>query len=441
MRIHRFVILLSLALGPAGGGDTWAQTRSCIVDEMQIRLLSPSNGAAGVTTTPTLDWEDVPWAMFYDVQVCTDSFCLNVIRSVTGLTASQWTVSPPLEPGQTYYWQVRASDPWCETWSEVWSFTTLAYILTVNRVPVTGGTVTSSPAGIDCGTTCSASFGPGTTVTLTATPAGGWQLAGWAGCDSTNSTQCMVTMNADRAVQVNFSCIPVGTPSLLSPANGLAGVSTTPLLDWSDIAEAAFYEVQVCADSACGTVVRSQTGLTASQWAVSPALAFGTTYYWRVRAASACTTGVWTAPWIFTTQPPPSHTLTVIKNEAIGGTVTSSPAGIDCGTTCSASFVDGTTVTLTATPAGGWQFGSWTGCDTTNGNQCAVTMTSSGDRTITANFTTCPGKPWSWGAYDWLSCPALTLTDISNVVMSMAARGFRGFRTFINAYFGPYSLV
>ena len=185
-------------------------------------------------------------------------------------------------------------------------------------------------------------------------------------------------------------------------------------------------------------VVRSQTGLTASQWTVSPALAFGTTYYWRVRAASACTTGAWTVSWNFMTQPPPSYTLTVTKNEAIGGRVTSSPPGIDCGTTCSASFADGTTVALTATPADGWQFGSWTGCDMTNGNQCTVTMAASGDRTVWANFTTCPGKPWSWGAYDWLSCPALTLTDISNVVTDMAGHGFRGFRTFINSYFGPY---
>jgi hypothetical protein len=148
-------------------------------------------------------------------------------------------------------------------------------------------------------------------------------------------------MNADRAVQVNFSCIPVGIPSLLSPANGATGISTTTLLDWSDVPGAAFYEVQVCADSACGTVVRSQTGLTASQWTVSPALAFGTTYYWRVRAASACTTGAWTVSWNFMTQPPPSYTLTVTKNEAIGGTVTSSPPGIACGTACNASFGPG----------------------------------------------------------------------------------------------------
>jgi hypothetical protein len=178
-------------------------------------------------------------------------------------------------------------------------------------------------------------------------------------------------------------------------------------------------------------VVRSQTGLTASQWTVSPPLEAGRTYYWQVRAYDPwCET--WSDVWNFTVL---AYTLTVNKVPVAGGTVTSSPPGIDCGTTCSASFADGTTVALTATPADGWQFGSWTGCDRTNGNQCTVTMAASGDRTVWANFTTCPGKPWSWGAYDWLSCPALTATDIANVVGDMALRGFRGFRTFMNAYF------
>ena len=49
-------------------------------------------------------------------------------------------------------------------------------------VSTTGsGTVTSSPAGIDCGATCSAVYDQGTTVTLTPTPAAGWSFAGWSG--------------------------------------------------------------------------------------------------------------------------------------------------------------------------------------------------------------------------------------------------------------------
>ncbi|MBK6673286.1 MAG: hypothetical protein IPG49_07280 [Proteobacteria bacterium] len=45
------------------------------------------------------------------------------------------------------------------------------------------GTVTSSPAGLQCATagTCSAQFNAGSRVYLTATPAVGWRLSGWSG--------------------------------------------------------------------------------------------------------------------------------------------------------------------------------------------------------------------------------------------------------------------
>ena len=44
-------------------------------------------------------------------------------------------------------------------------------------------------------------------------------------------------------------------------------------------------------------------------------------------------------------------TLTVTKDGLGRGTVTSSPAGVNCGTACASDYVINTTVTLTATPA------------------------------------------------------------------------------------------
>jgi hypothetical protein len=80
---------------------------------------------------------------------------------------------------------------------------------------------------------------------------------------------------------------------------------------------------------------------------------------------------------------PVTHQLTVSKTGSGSGSVTSNPAGIDCGATCSASFASGTIVTLTATPDVGSTFTSWSG-DCSGPGPCTVTLDL--DRAVTANF-------------------------------------------------------
>jgi hypothetical protein len=75
-------------------------------------------------------------------------------------------------------------------------------------------------------------------------------------------------------------------------------------------------------------------------------------------------------------------TVTVVGS----GTVTSSPAGINCPQTCSALFPSGTTVTLTATPGTGFRFERWAPlveCRTEP--TCGVALTTT-DRTVSATF-------------------------------------------------------
>ena len=75
--------------------------------------------------------------------------------------------------------------------------------------------------------------------------------------------------------------------------------------------------------------------------------------------------------------------LTVTKSGTGSGIASSAPAGINCGSTCSASFVSGTNVTLTVTPDPGSTFIGWSGDCTGTGN-CTVNMAAS--RNVTANF-------------------------------------------------------
>ena len=67
------------------------------------------------------------------------------------------------------------------------------------------GTISSSPAGIDCGSSCSAKYAAGTLVTVTATPPAGQSFLGWSGACSGTNASCTVTINADTKVQASFS--------------------------------------------------------------------------------------------------------------------------------------------------------------------------------------------------------------------------------------------
>jgi hypothetical protein len=66
------------------------------------------------------------------------------------------------------------------------------------------GTVTSSPAGIDCGPSCTAQFSNGTAVTLTEAPASGSKFTGWSG-DCSGTGACVLSMTADHAVTAGFA--------------------------------------------------------------------------------------------------------------------------------------------------------------------------------------------------------------------------------------------
>ena len=80
----------------------------------------------------------------------------------------------------------------------------------------------------------------------------------------------------------------------------------------------------------------------------------------------------------------PTQTLTVATSGSGSGTVGSSPAGINCGATCSHAYATGTGVTLTATPASGSVFSGWSGACSGTG-ACNVTMSQA--RSVTATFT------------------------------------------------------
>ena len=84
----------------------------------------------------------------------------------------------------------------------------------------------------------------------------------------------------------------------------------------------------------------------------------------------------------------PSYLLTVARTGA--GTVTSTPAGVACGSDCSESYVNGTAVELAAAPAPGSAFTGWAGACSGSAPTCAVAMDAA--KTVTAMFTVSSGN-------------------------------------------------
>ncbi len=101
--------------------------------------------------------------------------------------------------------------------------------------------------------------------------------------------------------------------------------------------------------------------------------------------AECCAQGA-DAAWIDAVVLPLADNLNISVTGS--GKVTSAPTGIDCGSTCSLAWTEGTPVLLTATPSSGAQFTSWSNCPSAVGNQCFAIV--GGALSVVASFTTAP---------------------------------------------------
>ena len=237
-----------------------------------------------------------------------------------------------------------------------------------------GGTITSTPAGINCGATCSADFNEGQAVTLTASSDAGAAFAGWSGCDSTTGTlpnqTCDVAMSADKSITATFNrSLSVGKRGA-----GSGTVTSFPAgIDCGSTCAADFIHgtlVELTATAAPGS---SFTGWSASDG--SPGICSGT---------GTCEVMMTQARSVSANFALPQHNLTAVKDGTGSGTVTSTPGGISCGATCSANFDEGQAVSLSAVAGGTSSFAGWSGSCTGTG-PCSVTMSQA--RSVTATFT------------------------------------------------------
>ena len=97
--------------------------------------------------------------------------------------------------------------------------------LTVSRAGNGAGTVTSVPAGINCGADCTESYNFGAQVTLTAVPDTGSVFAGWSG--DSDCSDGVVTMQSAKSCVATFN-LQVLTLTVSRAGNGVGTVTSVP---------------------------------------------------------------------------------------------------------------------------------------------------------------------------------------------------------------------
>ena len=118
--------------------------------------------------------------------------------------------------------------------ADQFTYTLNTYSLTVSKTGSGSGTATSSPAGISCGTTCSASFPYNTAVNLTPAPDASSVFVGWSGEGCSGTGNCQVTMTQARNVTATFTVLcPLPTISTLSASPVLVSAGGASTLTWS----------------------------------------------------------------------------------------------------------------------------------------------------------------------------------------------------------------
>jgi YD repeat-containing protein len=190
-------------------------------------IASPSS-----STQINLDWTvstDNIGVSGYRVERCQGGGgCSNFVELATVSTNSYNDTG--LTAGTSYIYRVRTTD----AVGNMSSYSNLAaastpsaqlFTLTLTRSGTGAGTVTSTPAGINCGATCSGSFNSGTSVTLTATPNAGSTSAGFSGGCSSATTTCTFTITANTTVTATFNGASTNTGLKAPTANAAETVS------------------------------------------------------------------------------------------------------------------------------------------------------------------------------------------------------------------------
>jgi hypothetical protein len=310
-------------LGGASTGDGNFSGQTYTVSKPSFALLLPADGDALHTLRPDFDWSDYPGAIGYQIQISRyPNFASNLIQAnLSGGANSQYTPTKDLPVATLVYWRVRPRLSIFQygAWLTAFTFTTAsppgtpALISPANNSLISdlSPTLDWSDSTLPAGATLShyqvqMDNDPDFSSTLLDTNVGVsslavgpldpniryyWRVRAW------NTDGDASAWSAVRSFRE--AILP---PVLLSPAGGITTPDRRPTFDWSDVAGATGYTIQVSLNSnfnlnAINVTIRTPV----SQYVHGLNLQADRLYYWRVRANGPNGPSAWSAMESFRT--------------------------------------------------------------------------------------------------------------------------------------------
>lgn len=311
------------AYNTLGQYSAWSNTRHFDTALLPPMLIAPAEAEQLSNNRPTFDWDDVPDATGYRIEISDDpvNFSNPIVANVT---PSVYTRTSDLPAGETLYWRVRtkgANGP--SAWSEVRSLTTanppsvpiLAFPGNNARVsgpsPLFNWNDSMLPVGIDFdyyqiqvatdngfvtvihdNTVSGVSNSQDDTAVLASGATYYWRVRAF------NTLGQPSLWSAVRSVRIKFA-----DPTLNLPVTGSTVSDLMPTFTWEVVSGATDYRIQVSKNSTFTGAKAINTTTTSPTYTHGTNLQAGTTYYWRVRVQSPNTYGPgdWSGVYTFTT--------------------------------------------------------------------------------------------------------------------------------------------
>jgi alpha-tubulin suppressor-like RCC1 family protein len=286
---------------------------------------------------------------------CTEDYAYNTVvtltaNAATGSTFAGWSGGGCSGTGTCDVTMTAAT-------SVTATFDINYYTLDVTTAGSGAGTVTSSPAGINCEPDCSEDYAYNTAVTLTATPDAGSAFTGWSGDADCSDGDGVVTMDSAKTCNATFQLLYTLTATKTGSGTGTVTSSPAGINCGSDCSE----------DYVDGTAVTltaiPDAGSAFTGWSGDADCSDGIV---TVDSSKTCIAA-------FIIQYQLTTSVTPLGSRSVDP---------DCSGGC--MYNDGTVVVLTATEDIGYSFNDWTGCDSPSGSTCIMIMDA--DKNVTANF-------------------------------------------------------